>query len=71
MLQHHSEEAQLLSNRSFHLHLSVTSAPTYVPPAVGVGALYRRVRTLIASHTHTSVGFSPQTKRYMSFTGPF
>lgn len=48
---YHSGEAQLSSNRSFHLHLSMTSAPTYTHP--GAWALYGRVRTLIASQTHT------------------
>lgn len=69
MLWCHSGEAQLSSNRSFHLHLSMTSAPTYRHPAVGAWALYGRVRTLIASQTHTSVGFSLQTKRHIK--GPF
>lgn len=49
----------------------MTSAPTYMHPAVGAWALCGRVRALIASHTHTSVGLSLQTKRYMNFKGPF
>ncbi len=69
MLWCHSGVAQLSSNRSFHLHLSMTSAPAYTHPAVGAWALYGRVRTLIASQTHTSVGFSLQVKRYIK--GPF
>lgn len=36
-LWYHSAEAQLSSNGSFHLHLSMTSAPTYTHPAVGPG----------------------------------
>lgn len=50
------EEAQLCRNRSFHLHLSMTSAPSYMHPAVGARVLYGRVRNLISSLMHTSMG---------------
>lgn len=36
VLWYRIEQAQLSSNRSFHLHLSMTSAPAFTHPAVGL-----------------------------------
>ena len=72
VLRKHFEEAQLSMNTSFHLNLSMTSAPTYSHPALVAQPLSGHVRTLIASQVLAGVFFfflffSPETQREMNF----